>query len=203
MNRLIRHAPVLGVLLALAACSSAPTHFYTLVPPAAGTADVAASAPFLLDVMPVGVPAQVDQPQMVVRQGDGGVALLEGRQWIAPLGDEIRSAVAGELSRVLAAQDVHGLPHAGSKPVYRVKLDVRRFDSVPGQYALVEAAWSVRKDDGGPVLGCTGSVREPVGAGYDELVRGHQQALVALADRIAGMVRRMHDSGTASCPPPA
>lgn len=203
MNRLIRHTPVLGVLLALAACSSAPTHFYTLVPPAAGTADAAASAPFLLDVMPVGVPAQVDQPQMVVRQGDGSVALLEGEQWIAPLGDEIRSAVAGELSRVLAAQDVHGLPHAGGKPVYRVKLDVRRFDSVPGQYALVEAAWSVRKDDGGPVLGCTGSAREPVGAGYDELVRGHQRALAALADRIAAAVRRMHDTGTASCPPPA
>ena len=200
MNRLVRHAPVFGVLFALAACSSAPTHFYTLVPPAATTPASPSAAPFLLDVMPVGVPAQVDQPQMVVRQGDGSVALLEGEQWIAPLGDEIRSAVAGELSRVLAAQDVHGLPHAGGKPVYRIKLDVRRFDSVPGRYALVEAAWSVRKDDGGPVLACTGSVREPVGAGYDELVRGHQRALAALADRMAGAVRRLHDTGSASCP---
>lgn len=200
MNRLIRSVPVLCALFALAACSSAPTHFYTLVPPAAATPGAAASAPFLLDVMPVGVPAQVDQPQMVVRQGDGGVALLEGEQWIAPLGDEIRSAVSGELSRVLGAQDVHGLPHSGDKPVYHVKLDVRRFDSVPGQYALVEAAWSVRKDDGGPVLGCTGSVREPVGAGYDELVRGHQRALGALADRIAGAMRGMAASGAANCP---
>jgi uncharacterized lipoprotein YmbA len=199
MIRLFRSTLTPLVALALAACSSAPIHFHTLVPTA--TVAPTATAPFAIDVLPVGVPAQVDQPQLVVRQGDGSVALLEGEQWIAPLADEIRATVAGELARTLGAQDLHGLPQGKDKRrVYRIKLDVRRFDSVPGQYALVEAAWSVGTAGSGPALECTTGERETVGAGYAALVRGHQQALVALADQVAAAVRQLADTGIARCP---
>lgn len=198
MNRLIRGAATLAAVSALAACSSAPTHFHTLVPGA--TVAPAVTAPFAIDVLPVGVPAQVDQPQLVVRQGDGSVALLEGEQWIAPLADEVRAAVAAELTRRLGAQDVHGLPQAAGRPLYRIKLDVRRFDSVPAQYALVEAAWSVRATGSERSLECTASVREAVGPGYDALVRGHQQALMALADQIAVAVRGLAGGAAGHCP---
>jgi uncharacterized lipoprotein YmbA len=202
MIRLIRRAAILPCALALAACGSAPVHFYTLVPSASGAVSAPATrAPFLIDVLPVGVPAQVDQPQLVVRQGDGSVALLEGEQWIAPLADEIRSAVAGELVRRLGVQDVHGLPQATTgTPLYRIKLDVRRFDSVPAQYALVQAAWSVRATGDARGLECTADVRESVGPGYEALVRGHQRALTALADQMALAVRQLAGAGVARCP---
>ena len=189
--------------LALGACASAPTHYYTLVPsaqvPSAAPASSGGGPAF--ELLPVGIPAQDDQPQLVVRQGGQGVALLEGERWIAPLADEIRAALSADLAGALGRPDVSGLAHGG-EPVVRVKVDVRRFDSQPGGYALLDAAWSLRLlggEAGGPQLACTSQFREPVGPGYDALVQGHQQALAQLAAGIAQAARGLA-AGTARCP---
>ncbi|MGB3461073.1 MAG: ABC-type transport auxiliary lipoprotein family protein, partial [Rhodanobacter lindaniclasticus] len=88
---MMRHAPALLAVTAaalLAACASAPLHYYTLLPgSAAPVAESATAIPF--EVLTVNVPAQVDRPQLVVRQGGQSVALLEGERWIAPLADEV------------------------------------------------------------------------------------------------------------------
>ena len=60
------HGLALG--LALAGCASAPLHYYTLVAPAGGSDPGATSSPLSFELMPVNVPAQVDQPQLVVRE---------------------------------------------------------------------------------------------------------------------------------------
>lgn len=204
----IRHLRIaclgLGAVLALAACRSAPIHFYTLVPSSAG-APIPAAAPasYRVAVLPVGIPAQVDQPQLVVRQGQGSVALLENRQWIAPLGDEIRTVLSDALVRKLGTQDVYGLADGGAGPLYRVKVDVRRFESVPGSHTLLTAGWSVYGGNGKEkTLQCTSLLRESVGPGYAALVEGHQRALQALAGHIAAAVRGMAAGGTVSCPSP-
>ncbi len=187
----------------LVACASAPLHYYTLVPPAVDTAGSATPAADSLrfELLPVGIPAQVDQPQLVVRQGGQGVALLEGERWIAPLGDEVRAALSADLARELPGQDVSGLP-GGGKPMARIKLDLRRFDSQPGRYALIEGAWSVRMvnaaHDG--MLACTSRVSESVGPGYDALVQGHQRAIGRLAAQIAVAARSLAGGQAASCP---
>ncbi len=196
----------LGAVLALAACRSAPIHFYTLVPSSPGAPILAAApASYRIAVLPVGIPAQVDQPQLVVRQGQGSVALLENRQWIAPLGDEIRTVLSDALVRKLGTQDVYGLADGGTGPLYRVKVDVRRFESVPGSHTLLAAGWSVSGGNGKDrekTLQCTSLLRENVGPGYAALVEGHQRALQALAGRIAAAVRGMAAGGTVSCPSP-
>lgn len=184
--------------LGLAACASAPMHYYTLVPPADATA-APATAPFQFELLPVGVPAQVDQPQLVVRQGGQGVAVLDGERWIAPLPDEVRAALSADLARALGAQDASGLPASG-QPRLRIRVDLRRFDSVPGAYALVEAVWSVRSLQGGGTASCASRLREPVGDGYAALVQGHQQALAALAAQIAGVARAAAAGGMPACP---
>jgi uncharacterized lipoprotein YmbA len=194
-----RHLTVAALAAALAACASAPMHYYTLVPPAGAVPPAATPAPFRFELLPVGIPAQVDQPQMVVRQGGQGVAMLDGRRWIAPLGDEVRGALSADLARDLGTQDVSGLP-AGDKPVLRIKVDLRRFDSVPGQYALVEAAWSVRAPRSDATLACTSRIQETVGAGFDALVAGHQQALAALATRIAAVAPAVAEGQSPACP---
>ncbi|MGA0586239.1 PqiC family protein [Dyella sp. KRB-257] len=205
MTRLIhllsrRLAPVVAAL-ALGACASAPTHYYTLIAPAADVP--AATLPGLpFELLPVGVPAQDDQPQLVIRQGGQGVALLEGHRWIAPLGDEIRGALSADLSQALGRPDVSGLAHEGTG-VARIKVDVRRFDSQPGGYALLEAAWSVRVLGGdvpGRTLACTSRFNQAVaGAGYDALVQAHQQALGRLAGEVAEAVRALA-AGSERCP---
>lgn len=194
----------LGVaLLALVvgACSSVPpVRYFTLVP-APGTD--AAAAPtahaFQFELLPVTVPAQVDQPQLVVRQGGQGVAMLQGQRWIAPLGDEVRGALSADLTRDFHAQDVSGLPAQG-KDTLRIKVDVRRFDSVPGSYAYVDAAWSVRPLKGGEPLACSSRISETVGEGYDALVQGHQQAIARLASQIGAVAGALANGQSASCP---
>ncbi|KZC23594.1 hypothetical protein RHOFW104T7_12670 [Rhodanobacter thiooxydans] len=206
MMRSARHLPGVAAALLLAACASAPLHYYTLVAPAdesAGSlvAPVAAAPALPFDLLPVGVPAQVDQPQLVVREGGQGVALLAGERWIAPLGDEVRSALSADLARELHSADVSGLP-GNDRPLLRIKLDLRRFDSVPGSYALVEAAWSVRLLHGerAATLACTSRVSETVGPGYAALVQGHQRAIARLAAQIAGVARTLGGGRAAVCP---
>jgi uncharacterized lipoprotein YmbA len=190
----------LALGLALAGCASAPLHYYTLVAPAGGS-DPAAASPLSFELMPVNVPAQVDQPQLVVREGGQGVALLGSERWIAPLADEVRSALSADLVRQLHGADLSGMA-AGGTPRLRIKLDVRRFDSAPGAYALIDAAWSVRAAAGVPpaTLACTTRVRETVGPGYPALVQGHQRAIAQIAAQIATAARALAEGQTAACP---
>jgi uncharacterized lipoprotein YmbA len=193
-------------LLALAGCASAPLHYYTLVAPAGDTpvgptspADAAPALPF--ELLPVGVPAQVDQPQLVVREGGQGMLLLGSERWIAPLGDEVRRALSADLARELRSQDITGLP-GNDKPLLRIKLDLRRFDSQPGGYALIEGAWSVRLLHGTQpaTLACTSRISETVGPGYPALVQGHQRAIGQLAAQIASAARALGQGQTPACP---
>ena len=190
MIRTGRHLWIAAAGLLLAACASAPLHYYTLVAPADESAETATPPSPSFELLPVGVPAQVDQPQLVVREGGQGVALLGSERWIAPLGDEVRSA------------DVSGLPGNG-KPLLRIKLDVRRFDSAPGSYALIESAWSVRLLHGTrpAALACSSRISEAVGPGYPALVQGHQRAIARLAAQIATAARALGDGQSPACPP--
>jgi hypothetical protein len=186
--------------LLLAACASAPMHYYTLLPPAAA-APPGSAAPIAFQLLPVSVPAQVDQPQLVVREGGQSVALLQGHRWIAPLADEVRGALAADLARQLPGRDVGGMS-TGEQPLLQVTLDLRRFESDPGSYAVIEGAWSVRLLHGATpaALACSSQIREAVGPGYDALVQGHQRALAELAARIATVARSVAAGGQAECP---
>jgi uncharacterized protein len=186
----------------LTACSSAPTHFYTLLPPAEPVTAAAAPAAFAIDVEPVGVPAEVDQVQWLVRTGPGQVAVLDNERWAAPLGDELRAALADELTRRLGARDVYKAANPAGVPVYRIQVEVRRFESVAAGYALIEADWNVARRDAtsGSALACHSRVSQPVEPGYAALAVGHQRALAAIGTRIALAVHSAAAGGTA-CPP--
>ncbi|UPG95598.1 PqiC family protein [Luteibacter aegosomatissinici] len=195
MMTFTRFAASALIVATLAACSSAPVHFHTLVPPA--TAAVASSAPFAIDVLAVGVPPQVDQPSMVLRSGSSSVSVLDGERWASPLGDEIRSALAADLSSRLGTHDIHGLPRAKDAKVVAVQVDVRRFDSELGGNATLEASWSVRS--GEQSANCASRVVEPAGGSYDTLVDAHQRAISQLADQIATASRSLAAGQPGTC----
>ena len=93
---MIRRAKQLSAVIAtsllLAACASAPLHYYTLVAPADGAASAATAAASLpFELLPVGIPAQVDQPELVVRQGGQGMAVLGSERWISSAQAPMRS----------------------------------------------------------------------------------------------------------------
>jgi len=188
---------------ALAACASAPVQYYTLLPAPDSTETESAAPPanFQFELMPVGVPAQDDVPQLVVRQGGQSVALLNGQRWVAPLADEVRGALAVDLARRMHAPDISsGVPAAG-KPVLRIKVELRRFDSSPGNYALIDATWTVRELRSQAVLTCSTRISESVGQGYGDVVAGHQHALSTLAGQIASVAPAMAEGSVpAACP---
>lgn len=172
--------------VALAACSSPPARFYRLQA-ADGAGPVSAeSAPALLvDVLPVRVPRAVADRRLVVQASAGQVEVLEMDRWASPAADEIRAALLAALAQQTGNMNRHGLEYDGKRPVYRVAVDVQRFDSWRGSHVLIDAVWTIWTADDRQVLTCRSVVRKDVPEGIDGLVQGHRRALKTLGSQIA------------------
>jgi uncharacterized lipoprotein YmbA len=190
-------------LLMLAGCASAPAdHFYTLsdagAAPAQATQPSQSAPDFLIQVAPVNVPQQVSRPQLVISTGPDRVDIKEQERWSAPLANEIGDALSSDLSTRLHTLDVYRTPHPSGLPVYRITLNVRRFESSLGTQARIDAVWSVHRVPGNALLTCRSTVSEAVGPGYGALVNGHRRALARVADDITAAVQAL-----AAAPVPA
>ncbi|MEX3762634.1 PqiC family protein [Paraburkholderia phenoliruptrix] len=198
-------AGALAAALALAACASPTSRFYTLGDVSGGTSaagsDVrsAAAAPaWLIEVAPIDVPPQVAKTQLVVQTGPTQVKVLEQERWASLPGDELRRALSTSLTQQLNTIDVYGTAYSDATPVYRVSMNVQRFESWPGSHALIDAVWSVRAVRSTAVMTCRSVVSEPVGGSYDALVDGHRQALQRISAQVAAAVRVMAASAPAA-----
>jgi uncharacterized protein len=181
----------------LAACASPASHFYTLSAdsaPAATSASAARTATqpsMLIEVPPVDVPAQVAKYQFVVQTAPTQVDVLEQQRWASLPADEIRRALSSDLTQQLGTIDVYGTAYPQGMPVYRVSVNVQRFESWPGSHALIDAVWSVRAVKTETVMTCRSTISEPVQSGYDALVDGHRRAVAQIASEIAAAVREL------------
>lgn len=203
---------VLAATTLLAGCAgSAPVErFYSLSAGAAASAGAAGSAPvsgapLYIELQAVSVPQQVSRNQLVVTSGAGRVELLEQERWAAPLASEIGQALSLGVTAELGAIDVFRTPTPEQATVYRISTNVQRFESAPGQYALVDAVWSVRRIGGSgsgssKVLTCRTFASEPVAAGYDALVAGHRRAVARIAAGISQAVRAQASGAAPACP---
>jgi hypothetical protein len=179
-----------GAALVAAACGTTkPARFYTLD----ATATAAAGAPVAMVAVivgPVAVPAAVDRPQVVVQVAPNRVELDEFNRWAAPLPDAIARVVAGDLAVLLGTPRVATAPLANFDPTHRVTVDVQRFDSVPGQAAVLEAVWAVRRTAATASRSGRTTARETVAtADVDALVAAHSRALAAMSRDIAAAIR--------------
>lgn len=181
------HVGLVAMIGTLAACSSAPIHYYTLRPPLSHEATTAPVARFFINVLPVGISAELDQPQMVVRQGQSGVAVLDGERWASPLGDEVRGALSAQLATRLNTQDIAGLPQQPHDPVLLVKVQIRRIDAWPGERVQLVADWELAfaNDPRQIRMSGSGCFDEAAVAGYPQLTSAYQRAVQALAVRIS------------------
>lgn len=173
-------------MVSLAACSSPSVHYHTLVAPAVEPPPLQ-PAPFLIAVLPVGIPPQLDVPQLVVRQGQGGAMLLENERWLSPLGDEVRSALSAALTQRLGTEDVAGLVHTAEIPTVKVQLQIRRFDTWPGRTVEFEAGWGLSLQ--GRRLVCGSRLTLAVQPGYAAMLSAQQQVIAKLAAQIAATAR--------------
>jgi uncharacterized lipoprotein YmbA len=197
-HRALRSRLLPALLLCLGACSSPRVSFYTLRSPApAASAPAPAPAPsaaaddYRVMVGPVTLPDMVDRPQMVVRVGSHQMMLLDQHRWAEPLKSEIPLVIAGNLSKLLGTREVtvHPWNWNGGRSL-RVRVDVQRFDSVPGDGAILEAYWSVATIGGSEIKTGRFSAHVPVqGPAYAALAEAHGKALEALSEELAAAIR--------------
>ena len=187
MHRLVTIAAVFTFAAVVAGCASPPSRFYSL---SAATEPTATSSNLSIAVGPVSVPAVVDRPQIVVNVGPNQVRLEEFNRWAAPLQNNIARVVADNLVLMLGTPRVILSEQLLSADVdYRAAIEVQSFQSAPGEAALLDAVWSVRRaKDGKGETGRT-TVRETVQEkGYDALAAAHSRALARLSRDIAAGV---------------
>lgn len=181
----------------MSACTTLPpTRFYSLLPaPALAATAAQALAPTLSwELLPVTVPVQVDQPQLVVRMTDDSLAVLEHDRWIAPLADEIRSALAQHIGRGLAQTT----SPAGIR--WQLSVEVLRLDSMLGRHARLEVQWllqPVQAAPTGPVLRCHAVYQQAVAGGVPALLQGHRMAVAQLGN---ALVAALHASAVGATP---
>ena len=177
------------IALAVAACgTTAPARFYTLDATATATGAPLAHGAVLVE--PVTIPAAVDQPEFVVRIADNRVGVDEFNRWVAPLGDGIARAVAGDLTVLLGSANVAVAPLANFAPDYQVSINVQRFESRPGDAALLDAVWTVRQTASGATRsGRTVARQAVVGQDYAALAAAHSRALAVMSGDIAAAIR--------------
>ena len=198
-----RRLLILGSLLVLGACSSTPMRYHTLIP--TQPAEVAANGQavdFQLQLMPVRIPMQVDQPSLIVRESDGQLTILETALWASPPADEFHDALAFALEHRLGVRDLAGLPGNPAQPIVSVRTDVRRFDSLPGSHTALDVVWSLelKNSQKQRALTCASRINEPATTEVASLVQAHQRSIGKLAEEMAVAARQLVQDGTARCP---
>nr|WP_206997253.1 PqiC family protein [Trinickia mobilis] len=175
----------------LGGCGSSPiARFYTLKPDATLTS-AGDAMPLHVVVSPVTIPDLVDRPQIVTRVAGNQVSLDEFDRWGEPLKGDIARVIAADLGALLGSERVSVFDTgADVPPAWHVRVDVMRFDSMPGDAVTVEAQWTVWPPKKfAPVMGRS-LEHEPVrGQSYDALVAAHDRALAAVSRDIASAIR--------------
>ena len=179
------------IAAAAAGCaSSPPTRFYTLSSMATAGDGAVVSGGVL--VGPVTIPTGVDRPEFLAQVAPNRVEIEDFERWAAPLYDSIGRVIAGDLAVLLKTPDVAVAPLANFVPAYRVTISVQRFESVPGDSALIEAVWTVRKSTGDDTRSGRTVARETVqGKDFAALAAAHSRALAKVSTDIAAAIRAM------------
>ncbi len=192
-----RHLPVAawaGLLLVsgagLAACASAPTHFFTLDPVAPAQAVAGGYAGPPVKVMAVNIPPSLDRQELVSEISPGEVKVHDFEHWEAPLGQTARQTLIQDLAARLPAGRVLGPQSPGGSGVVTLSADVVSF-RVAGDTATMQVSWSAALPTSAGGLS-SGVVRAPLQqlqtSGVAPGGRGTAQAFSALLGQLSDQI---------------
>ena len=196
MPRLLCLAIVTG---ACCSCASAPIHYYSLTPASNAMSPGTRPACCNLEVSSVRIPAEVDRSELVARQNDSELVVLDNEAWISPLRDEIKSAILNEIWLRMSDRKADAVV----TPKIAIRINVQRFESVPASYALVQVAWrlTLSLPSKEVTCDCQTTAKIEVAPGVPALIRGHQLALAQVGDQVAAGILELQREGNAPCPP--
>jgi len=192
----------IAAALLLAGCASAPTHFYTLAAPAAAAPAIQNSRLYI-EVAPVSLPERLARPQLVVRSAGSAsstrVDILEQERWSSPFNNELRDALASGIANRLGAIDVSRSGRPADQPVFRIAVELREFDAVPGDKVQATYGWTVSRSDNGRSSACQLNVAAAVAPGIDGLVLGVQRTVADVVNGIAANITAFKANPAAAC----
>jgi uncharacterized lipoprotein YmbA len=182
----------------LSGCASSPNPRFYLLSSLEGTSpEVKPSGEercFSIGIGPISIPYYLDRPQIVTRGASNEFTLAEFDRWGEPVGDNLKRALAANLSILLCTKTIAFFPWRGGIPVdYRIEMEVLRFDGSLGGNVSLDAWWMVSGGDGKKILASKRStLTEAVGGqDYKSLVSAESRALGTLSREIAETIRTL------------
>lgn len=194
--KISRFAYAVSFAVLLGGCAAPASQYYSLSPvgqpQVLQASHTAPKARFAISVQPVELPEQVNRPQIVLSEpGTTQVQVLNQSLWAAPLSEEVRMALANQLTSQLGVLDIPLSQVPRSLPVWRIDFTVQRFDSTYGRDVAIEATWRLepRNRAGQDIKICRAATQVAAGSGMSELVAGHREALRRFAAVMAAQLR--------------
>ena len=180
-------------MLILSACGgrTPPAKFYTLQPIEQSAVGKILPGDMALAIGPVAIPAEVDRPEIVIREADNQISFSDYQRWAAPLRSGIASVIAQNVASLLDTEQVAPFNREHIlQPTHRVVININRYDSRLAKEFLIDATWSIKALKGNKLLLIKNTtVRETLAsAKYEELVAAQSKALAALSTIMAEAV---------------
>ena len=96
-------------------------------------------------VGPVSLPALIDQPELVVRDGANTVKLFSNHRWAGSLKNDVERVVASNLTQELSTPHVWSYSQSLQTQFnYQVFLDVQSLESQRGQGVVLDVVWTIK-----------------------------------------------------------
>ncbi len=187
---------LLGIALAIltlsaqTGCSgSQPTRFYTLSEFAPANDTASEQKVGRLGVGPIHLPAYLDRPQVVTRNGANQMTVADFDQWAEPLETTFQRVLIENLSAWLATDHISALPARRDVPLDRqVEIDVTRFDADETGEAVLDARWMIFDGHGDRLLDSGRSISRIQAAApddYGSIAEAMSHCLGAMSAEIA------------------
>lgn len=186
-----------AVVLALvgAGCGSSPkTQLYSLQAAAATPKSDEHRAESRLHIVigPVALPERVDRPQIVTLTGEHSVHASDFNRWAEPLKVAFPRQLAADLGRELGSTRVRiqGQESAAEADL-RIEVDVLRFEAALGEFAVVEAIWTLKRKGEASRSGRSFFRERLTADGYAALVAGLGRATSGVGRDLAAAIREL------------
>lgn len=195
-NRIVSMLVAIGAIAVLGGCfgSSPSSRFYTLTPLGSSGISASEGMEVVVRVGPVSIPSYLDRRQIVTRNGRNGVEIADYERWSGSLDDEIVRLLVNDLAARLTGRGISVVPWrsvtlADAPTIYRIPLNIDRFDGVLGETVVLNAFWAVvvKKDKQEQVIMAREStLTEAVGGkGYDAFVSALGRTVERLGKEMA------------------
>jgi uncharacterized lipoprotein YmbA len=200
----MRLLPLLCVMVpifAMSGCRSTPITYYTLTPSDSSRTSAESGRPAIKAILVLrSLPTGIDTTQILIRTDDTRFRVEEGGRWVAPLGDELRSALVDALRHQYGIIVLDSARH-NDVPVPRVDLTVRKFDVAEGESVTLAVDWALSNPghEPGSSLSCQAEFKERSAITVSGAVAAGQAAVLKLSRALGAAIEASSKGATPIC----